>query len=112
MKNMKRIPFEHLCNCRDLGGYACEGGMIGWHKLYRAEAPCDLTGKEWEQMRRMEVRTMIDLRSPMEQKSAPYETPEEIRKVSYPLQQYDLQLDAKNNLSGEELAHPLGRVCL
>lgn len=104
MKNMKRIPFEHLCNCRDLGGYACEGGMIGWHKLYRAEAPCDLTAKEWEQMRRMEVRTMIDLRSPMEQKSAPYETPEEIRKVSYPLQQYDLQLDAKNNLSGEELA--------
>lgn len=103
MENMKRIPFEHLYNCRDLGGYACEDGMVGWHKLYRAEAPCNLTAKEWEQMWEMGVRTMIDLRSPMEQKLAPYEAPGGIRQISYPLQQYELQLEAGSRLNEEEL---------
>ncbi len=104
MENVKRIPFEHLYNCRDLGGYACGGGMIAWHRLYRAEAPCRLTAEEWGQIQRMGVQTMIDLRSPMEQRSAPYETPEGIAKISYPLQQYEVKEDAVKKISGEELA--------
>ncbi len=103
MKNLKRIPFEHLYNCRDLGGYACKGGMIGWHRLYRGESPDSLTAAEWEMMGRMGVRTVIDLRSPMEQKWAPYETPDGILRISYPLQQYELQQNAGKEMSKDEL---------
>lgn len=103
MENLKRIPFEHLYNCRDLGGYACAGGMIEWHRLYRGEAPCSLTEAEWKQMKEMGVRTVIDLRSPMEQKSASYETPEGIEYISYPLQQYELKLNGEKELNKEEL---------
>lgn len=104
MENVKRIPFEHLYNCRDMGGYICDGGMIGWHRLYRAEAPCHLTAEEWARMQKIGVRTMIDLRSPMEQRSEPYETPEGIAKISYPLQQYEVKADAAKKMSREELA--------
>lgn len=103
MNNMKRIPFEHLHNCRDLGGYACEGGMIGWHRLYRGEAPNRLTESEWEKMKEMGVRTVIDLRSPMEQRAEAYEVPECIERISYPLQQYELQINTEKRLSEEEL---------
>ncbi len=104
MENLKRIPFEHMYNCRDLGGYVCGSGMIAWHRLYRSESPCYLTEKEWAQMQKMGVRTVIDLRSPMEQRSAPYETPEGIAKISYPLQQYEVKADAVKKMSREELA--------
>ena len=102
MENLKRIPFEHLYNCRDLGGYACAGGTVAWHRLYRAEAPCNLTEAEWEKMKEMGVRTVIDLRSPMEQKSAPYETPEGVERISYPLQQYELNLDGEKEWLKEQ----------
>lgn len=102
MNNMKRIPFEHLHNCRDLGGYACAGGMIGWHRLYRGEVPNRLTVSEWEKMREMGVRTVIDLRSPMEQKAEAYEVPEWIERIPYPLQQYELQINTEKKLSEEE----------
>lgn len=103
MNNMKRIPFEHLHNCRDLGGYVCTGGMIGWHKLYRGEVPSGLTETEWEKMKEMGVRTVIDLRSSMEQRAEAYEVPEGIERICYPLQQYELQVNAEKKLSEEEL---------
>lgn len=103
MENLKRIPFDHMYNCRDLGGYACTDGMIGWHRLYRAEAPCNLTEAEWEKMREMNVRTVIDLRSPMEQKFAPYEAPEWMERISYPLQQYELNIDGEKEPDKEKL---------
>lgn len=103
MNNLKRIPFAHLHNCRDLGGYACTDGMIGWHRLYRGEVPSRLTGSEWEKMKELGVRTVIDLRSPMEQKAEAYEVPECMERIAYPLQQYDLQINAEEKLSEEEL---------
>lgn len=103
MNHMKRIPFEHLHNCRDLGGYACMDGMIGWNRLYRGEVPGGLTEIEWEKMAEMGVRTVIDLRSPMEQRSEPYEVPKCIERILYPLQQYELQVNAEKELSEEEL---------
>lgn len=52
MKDYRRIPLEHLKNCRDLGGYSCGGGkMIRYHQLYRSEALEHLTrfrnGSHW-----------------------------------------------------------------
>ena len=91
MKNYKRIPMEALKNCRDLGGYAGGNGeMVGYHMLYRSEAPIDLTEHDWCMLQEMGVRTMIDLRSESEQKTASYEVPGFIERISYPLQQYDI----------------------
>lgn len=103
MKHMKRIPFEHLHNCRDLGGYACPGGMIGWNRLYRGEVPSRLTEMEWEKMKELGVRTVIDLRSPMEQRAEAYEAPEGMEKIPYPLQQYEWKINTEKKLSEEEL---------
>lgn len=88
MKNYKRVPFEHLKNCRDLGGYGCgEGKMISFGRLYRSEAPGHLDSREWADVEAMGVRTIIDLRSEHEQAFAPYMAPESIERISYPLQQ-------------------------
>lgn len=77
MRDYKRLPFEGLRNCRDLGGYACDDGkMIRYHVLYRAEAPTELSGRDWERRREAGVRTIIDLRSMSEQKLNPYEAPD------------------------------------
>lgn len=86
MKNYKRIPLEHLKNCRDLGGYGCmDGKMVRFHRLYRSEAPVGLTLQEWSVIEEMKVRTIIDLRSESEQNFAPYIVPEGIERISYPL---------------------------
>lgn len=90
MKNYKRLPLEHLKNCRDLGGYSCGGGtMFRYHRLYRSDAPDHLTAPEWKALEEMGVKTVIDLRSESEQKFAPYEAPDGIERISYPLQKYD-----------------------
>lgn len=86
--NYKRVPLEHLLNCRDLGGYGCTGGkMIRYGRLYRSEAPTHLTDQEWLVIKEMGVRTIIDLRSESEQGFAPYTAPEFIKQISYPLLQ-------------------------
>ena len=94
MNNYKHIPFEHLFNCRDLGGYACEDGkFFAFHKIYRADLPATLTEEEWNRMREMNVRTIIDLRSLGEQKMTSYQTPEGIRYISFPLMKVDAEAE-------------------
>lgn len=86
MKNFKRIPFENLDNCRDLGGYGCaDGGFFRYHKLYRADAPNRMNQQEWQQMWDMNVRTIIDLRSESERTFMPYQVPQGIEVLHMPL---------------------------
>ena len=93
MRDYKRIPFTHMRNCRDLGGYACEdGGFFCFHKVYRADVPFQMTEEEWKQVEDMGVRTIIDLRSLSEQENAKYEVPAGITKVSFPLMREEIDL--------------------
>lgn len=87
MKDYKRIPFPHLFNCRDLGGYACaKDNFFAYHKIYRSDLPIGLGEEEWRYLREeMGVRTIIDLRSTGEQKMMPYQAPEGILYISCPL---------------------------
>lgn len=104
MKEYKRLPFEGLKNCRDLGGYACDDGkMIRYHVLYRAEAPTDLSERDWEMMRAAGVRTIIDLRSVSEQKLAPYDVPDWAERISYPLQQNDIPVVSSEMMDRERM---------
>ena len=104
MKEYKRIPMEALKNCRDLGGYAGDGGrMVCYHMLYRSEAPVNLTENDWKMMQEMSVRTMIDLRSESEQKMTAYEVPECVERISYPLQQYEIPVTPFESENKESL---------
>ncbi len=105
MKNYRRIPLEHLKNCRDLGGYSCGGGkMVRYHQLYRSEAPEHLTVREWKILEDIGIKTIIDLRSESEQKFASYEVPDCIERIFYPLQKYDSQLAFTEKMDDKSLA--------
>ena len=58
------IPLEGAVNFRDLGGYAAGEGMrTRWRVLFRADGLGDLTEADFEVMRSLGIRTVIDLRS-------------------------------------------------
>jgi protein-tyrosine phosphatase len=68
MTSGRHLPFDSLCNFRDLGGYATSDGHVTrWRTLYRADSLGRLGGKE--DLRRFEglgIGTVIDLRYPWE----------------------------------------------
>ena len=102
--NLKRIALDHLYNCRDLGGYMCDGGATAYNKLLRADSPSALTGEEWQILYDYGVRTVIDLRSPNENDHTPYEVPKNMERIRYPLQQLsDMMKDeAKEDYTKKE----------
>lgn len=102
--NLKRIALDHLYNCRDLGGYMCDGGATAYHKLLRADSPSALTGEEWKILYDYGVRTVIDLRSPNEVSHTPYEVPESMELIRYPLQQLSdmMREEAEEEYTKEE----------
>jgi protein-tyrosine phosphatase len=58
------IPLEGAVNFRDLGGYVADGGMrTRWRVLFRADGLGDLSAADFDVMRGLGIRTVIDLRS-------------------------------------------------
>ena len=49
MKYFKHLPVPGLANCRDLGGFAADGGVTRYGVFLRSEAPCDVgeAGIRW-----------------------------------------------------------------
>ena len=85
MTPVRRIRLEHLHNLRDLGGYeAAEGRATAWNRVYRCDCPRDLTEDEWEQLRNLGIRTLVDLRSTFECAEKPVEAPEGFTYVHCP----------------------------
>jgi protein-tyrosine phosphatase len=63
----RHIEFAKLHNFRDIGGYAAKDGRtVRWQRLYRADSLGWLAGQDLETFRALRVRTVIDLRHPME----------------------------------------------
>lgn len=81
-----------------------DGKMVGFHRLYRSDAPVHLTLQEWSAIEEMNVRTIIDLRSESEQNFAPYIVPERIERISYPLMQNEGQEDDSQALDDKSMA--------
>ena len=58
------IALEGAVNFRDLGGYAAAGGMrTRWRHLFRADGLGEFTEADLAVLRRLGIRTVIDLRS-------------------------------------------------
>ena len=78
---------------------------LRYHRLYRSDAPCQMSDAEWEQVLDMGVRTVIDLRSLSEQQNMPYEVPEQITRISVPSMQEEIRRN--NEVSMQESAQKL-----
>ena len=84
-KEIRRIKLPHLHNLRSLGGYeTSDGSVTAWGKLYRSDCPELLTDAEWETIRNLGIRTLVDLRSTFEARKMPVCPPEAFTYVHCP----------------------------
>lgn len=62
----REIALEGCVNFRDVGGYRADGGRIRWRTLFRSDALHELTPDDVQRVRRLDITTVIDLRSAFE----------------------------------------------
>ncbi len=74
---IRRIRFDNMYNFRDLGGYqGSDEKVTGWNRLFRCDCPSELTEAEWQRIRALGIRTLVDLRSTYEASDNPVKAPE------------------------------------
>ena len=67
MSVQRRILFENIINCRDLGGYPCAGGGVTqFGRLLRCGIPRDPSSADMEKVKALGIKTVIDLRGDLE----------------------------------------------
>ena len=66
MRNVRRLAVPGLSNCRDLGGFACDGGVTRFGIFLRSEAPCGLSADAVAQLKRYGLAESFDLRGEAE----------------------------------------------
>ena len=99
-QHIRRLRLNHVANVRDLGGYEADGGMIRWNMLDRAG---DLSGADegdWERLKAVGVRTILDLRSASELRVKPDRPPQGISWYHLPLQTEEIDLEHPADLAG------------
>ena len=63
MLRYRRLPFQHLKNARDLGGYPTkDGGCTVWGRFLRSELPRQLDAADRMLLQALDVRHSVDLR--------------------------------------------------
>ena len=62
MNYVRRLTVPGLSNCRDLGGFACDGGVTRFGVFLRSEAPCGLTEEAVAALKAYGLRGSFDLR--------------------------------------------------
>lgn len=69
-------PFERVRNFRDIGGYfTAEGRQINWGRLYRSGQIGSPTDTDLELLKKLELKTIIDLRDDSEVERLPDNVP-------------------------------------
>ncbi|MFN8196656.1 MAG: tyrosine-protein phosphatase [Nocardioidaceae bacterium] len=70
------LAVDGLCNARDLGGLARNGGgRTPYGVFFRSECPHTVTPTGWEQLHARGIRTVVDLRQPAERERTPSAAP-------------------------------------
>lgn len=67
--NCRRYRLDQVANFRDLGGYACDGGVTRYGVIFRSTALNKATEEDIAKIEHLGVRTVIDLRFPVKQKN-------------------------------------------
>lgn len=63
----RRIDFDNIVNCRDLGGYFCKDGSVTqFGRLLRCGIPREPTKNDMEALAGRGIKTVIDLRGDLE----------------------------------------------
>ncbi|HUR78780.1 MAG TPA: tyrosine-protein phosphatase [Acidimicrobiales bacterium] len=66
------IPLEGVRNFRDLGGYPTADGLItAWDQVYRADSVSFLTQAGWQELAKLNIKRVYDLRRDNERKNWP-----------------------------------------
>lgn len=74
---IRALPVDGLVNARDLGGLPrSAGGTTPHGVLVRAERPDRVTAAGWRRLRELGVRTVVDLRQPVERDADPVALPD------------------------------------
>ena len=88
--NLKHIPMDGPQNFRDLGGFLNrDGRMVAWNRLYRADGLSALSERDEALLRKLNIRTIVDLRGTSEQKAMPDRVPEGVRYCACPMMRED-----------------------
>ena len=88
--NLKHIPMDGPQNFRDLGGFLNrDGRMVAWNRLYRADGLSALSERDEALLRKLNIRTIVDLRGTSEQKAMPDQVPEGVRYCACPMMEED-----------------------
>lgn len=97
----RRIELDGLFNLRDLGGYpVAAGGTVRWRTLLRSDALHRLQPEGQAVLAGLDLRTVVDLRTPMEAEIAPSALDGLMARVTHisllsgELQSLPLELDA------------------
>ena len=62
MNHVRRLAVDGLSNCRDLGGFACDGGTTRFGIFLRSEAPCGLSDAAVQALKAYGLKESFDLR--------------------------------------------------
>lgn len=71
MGSIKRLIFENIINCRDLGGYVCRHGVTQFGRFLRCGIPDTPTSGDIVKLMKYGVKTVIDLRGDWECENQP-----------------------------------------
>ncbi len=76
------VDLENAYNVRDLGGYAAAGGKkVRWNVFYRSGDLNSLSDKDVAELRRRDIKTVVDFRSEEERERQPHRLPETVQQV-------------------------------
>lgn len=64
------IRMSKLRNCRDIGGWACDGGKVRYGRLFRSADTADASEEDADELKRLGVGSEFDLRSAQEVQAA------------------------------------------
>lgn len=71
MSILRRHIFENILNCRDIGGYPCEDGETKFGRFIRCGIVSTPEDWEIEKLKKLNIRTTIDLRGTYEAEEMP-----------------------------------------
>ena len=94
--HLKHIPMDGPQNLRDLGGFLNGAGKaVAWNKLYRADGLTHLSQRDLETFQKLNIRTIVDLRSLAEQEAMPDRIPEGVTYCACPMMREDPSASAQ-----------------
>lgn len=63
---VRLLRMSKLRNCRDIGGWACDGGKVRYGRLFRCADTTDASEEDADELKRLGVGSEFDLRSAQE----------------------------------------------